>query len=45
MNNNYLLIEMNRYEVGDDINGNLFAYQKSGWKTEQMNMPTYFNQK
>jgi hypothetical protein len=31
--------------VGDDINGNLFAYQQSGWKTEQIKMPSYFNQK
>ena len=31
--------------VGGDINGNLLAYQQSGWKTEQIEMPSYFNQK
>jgi hypothetical protein len=31
--------------VGDDINGNLLAYQQSGWKTEQINIPSYFKQK
>lgn len=31
--------------VGGDINGNLLAYQQSGWKTEQINMPSYFKQK
>ena len=31
--------------VGSDINGNLFAYQHSGCNTEQIKMPSYFNQK
>jgi hypothetical protein len=31
--------------VGGDINGNLLAYQQSGWKTEQINLPSYFQKK
>lgn len=29
--------------VGSDINGNLKAHQSSGWKTEQVNLPSFFD--
>ena len=28
--------------VGSDINGNLKAHQSSGWKTEQVDLPSFF---
>lgn len=37
-----LLAKYAGVSVGDDINGNLLAYQNSGWKTEQIDLPSYF---
>jgi hypothetical protein len=37
-----LLSKYSGVSVGSDINGNLFAHQQSGWKTEQINLPSYF---
>lgn len=37
-----LLAKYPDVSVGSDINGNVKAYQSSGWKTEQVNLPSYF---